>query len=184
MVSRRSSLGDIKNFVKACLSKVYTKDSDLFCRNQGRGVSERCVVFRFAYYLQCRLTQFFVDCDFNSSYHGHFENGNIVWEHRNGKPITNPDGTVTYRFVDIIIHKRNNFEKNQANQSDFLCFEIKKWNNRNKKQIGKDKNNLHVMTSEYGYVYGFFINFGRDKESSTWTIFQNGQEIETNSRIF
>lgn len=184
MISRQSSLDEIKGVVKTCLSQLYDKDAELFTRNGGKGLSERCMVFRFAHYLQTELADFFVDCDFNSSYHGHYENGIFVWEQRDGKPIENADGMTTYRFVDIIIHKRSKFENNQPNLSDFLCFEIKKWNNGNKAQIDKDKNNLHAMTSVYGYVYGFFINFGQTKDSSRWTIFQRGQEIESNTEIF
>ncbi len=171
MISRDSSLEEIKDVVKSCLSRVYDNDADLFNRNSGKCVSERCIVFRFAHYLQKELTNFYVDCDFNSSYHRDPENG---WEQKQGKPIENPDGTTTNRFVDIIIHKRSNFKNNAPNYSDFLCFEIKKWNNYNKEQNEKDENNLKDLTSRYGYVYGFHISFHRVKSKTKWTIYKDG----------
>ena len=184
MVSRTSSLTEIKTVIKECLNDVYTTDSDILERNNGKGVCERSIVFRLAYYLQNKIPDFFVDCDFNSSYHGHFENGDLIWQQRQGKPIENQDGTTTERFVDIIIHKRHNFQNNESNTSDFLCFEIKKWNNYDKAQIEKDKNNLCIMTSRYGYVYGFFISIHKVKTKTSWTIFQHGRPIEENAVIF
>ena len=184
MISRNSSLEEIKLFLKSCLNKLYESDSELFNTNNGKGVCERCMVFRFAHYLQDRLPGFYVDCDFNSSLHGHFENGNLVWQRRSGKPIENPDGTITNRFVDIIVHKRQDFQINQPNTSDFICFEIKKWNNHNATQANKDKQNLKILTSRYGYKYGFFLTLHKNKAKSSWLIFQHGNPLEENLIIF
>src|SRR4030043_55491 len=107
------NLEEIKGKIKACLQKLYQNDTLLFERNNGKGLCERCIVFRFALYLQEEFSDYFVDCDFNSA----SVNGQPV----GGKPITNIDGrTSTNRFVDIIVHKRT-VETN----TDFICFEVK-----------------------------------------------------------
>lgn len=140
----------IRETINDCIGKLYDIDKDLFKKNEGRGVCERCLVFRFAHYLQEEFNGYFVDCDYNSS----FARG----QSRNGKPIINEDGSETKRFVDIIIHKRS------AEESDYICFEIKKWNNRSEYAVQKDENNLKHLTSSYGYKYGFHVTFGKTKE--------------------
>lgn len=180
MVSRHSTLNEIKNLVKETISQLYEKDHFLFERNKGKGVCERSIVFRFAHYLQIRIPDFFVDCDFNSSYEAYINpDGRVIGRERQGKPITNEDGTITKRFVDIIVHKRDFRTIN-----DLICFEIKKWNNTNADDINKDKNNLRVLTSTYGYIYGFHISFHREKKKTKWTIFHKGEIIENNSLVF
>lgn len=181
MISRESSLDDIKAVVRDCLQELYETDVSLFQRKKQKGMSERCLVFRFAHYLQNKLgNSFFVDCDFNSSFVGHFDvNGNFVARERAGKQIQNPDGTLTKRLIDIIVHKRDAMPTN-----DFICFEFKQWYRGTLSALEKDKNNLKQLTSTYGYLYGFHIIFGQIRNSSKWTIFQNGQEIETNANIF
>jgi len=47
MVSRTSSLTEIKTVIKECLNDVYTTDSDILERNNGKGVCERSIVFLF-----------------------------------------------------------------------------------------------------------------------------------------
>ena len=165
------SLVEIKNKIKTCLQKLYQNDSILFERNKGKGLCERCVVFRFALYLQEEFSSYFVDCDFNSA----SVNGWPV----SGKPITNLDQTSTKRFIDIIVHRRtfNQF-------SDFICFEIKKWNNNDRKTSAKDKNNLRILTSEYGYRYGFYLMLGKTREKTKWDIFQNGESLNSMEPVF
>ena len=72
------------------------------------------------------------------------------------------DGSVKYRFVDIIIHKRDSDPQN-----DLICFEIKKWNNYDAEEIEKDKNNLNVLTSQFGYNYGFQMTIHKVKTKTT-----------------
>ena len=86
---------------------------------------------------------------------------------------SNPDYSTTDRFVDIILHKRT-----QPPDTDFICFEIKKWNNTNRIDVEKDRNNLRVLTSEYGYKYGFYLILGRTMETTKWAIFENGDILE------
>ena len=180
MVSRSSTLNEIKELVAKCINQVYVEDRFLFSRNRGVGVCERAIVFRFAHYLQDRIPNYFVDCDFNSSFEGYIDQGgNIIGQERPGKPIENENGTITKRFIDIIVHKRDYQTRN-----DLICFEIKKWNNRNSIEIRKDKNNLRVLTSQYGYIYGFHISFHREREKTTWEIFENGSSIEQKSLVF
>ena len=182
MISRDSSLDEIKAVVRNCLNELYDRDAPLFQRNKKKGICERCIVFRFAHYLQNLLrNSFFVDCDFNSSFVGLFdEHGHFVARERGGKEIRNPDGTLTKRFVDIIVHKRNY----TIPTNDLICFELKKWDNDSLRELKKDINNLKQLTSTYGYLYGFHLIFGQTRDSSKWTIFQHGQAIETDAKIY
>jgi len=160
-VSRNSSLDEIKGLVKECLGQLYAEEGGILKRNNGRGVCERSIVFRFAHYLQNKLSpDYFVDCDFNSS----FERGRAI----RGKPIGNVD-----RFVDIIVHKRDSHPQN-----DLICLEIKKWNNTSRTAINKDENNLRVLTYEYRYKYGFHISIHKVKTKTRWTIFEDGRPLE------
>jgi hypothetical protein len=166
------SLERIKEKTQSCLEKLYRDDSVLFTRNRGEGLCERCIVFRLALYLQEAFCGYFVDCDFNSA----SENERQV----SGKPITDPDGrTSTKRFVDIIVHKRT-FQQG----SDFICFEVKKWNYRNRDAIEKDKNNLKVLTRGYGYRYGIYLILGKCLKTAKWTIFQNGEIGNPETLVF
>lgn len=157
-------LEKVTSVVKECLQKLYVNDHALFDRNDGQGVGERCLVFRFAYYLQGAFSDYFVDCDFNSS-------SDECGQLRDGKQIRNPDGTSTNRFVDVIIHERGG----NGWLSDFICFEIKKWNNGDRVSAKKDKNNLRELTSKYGYKYGFYLIFGKEMQKTTWMIYQRDQ---------
>lgn len=172
MISRNSSLNEIKDLVKRCLDKVYLEEGRIFEKNNGRGVCERMIVFRFAYYLQSefldpqsKLQNWFVDCDYNSS----FENG----QERSGKQVVGPHESPKNSFPDVIVHKRMN------DGSDLICFEIKKWNNYDKEGIKKDENNLAYMTSDsgYNYVYGFYIKIHKQREKTKMTIFESGTPI-------
>lgn len=174
MISRNSSLPAIKIFVKSNLNLLYDRDEELFNRNKGKGVSERCIVFRFAHYLQNNIENgFYVDCDFNSSY-----------RQPSGKALADNEGNIVKRFVDIIIHKRSNFPNDQPNINNLICFEIKKWNNYDKKGILKDETNLTDLTSvNFGYAFGFYISLHRIKEKTKWSIYENGRLIEK-SQVF
>jgi len=120
-----------------------------------------------------------VDCDFNSSWERTYAEEGILGEtrERSGKSIRNPDGSETKRFIDIIIHQRNLIQGN-----DFICLEIKKWNNS--AGIEKDINNLKRLTSDYGYRYGFHLILGKTRNKTRWSIFQDGQKITDNERVF
>ena len=177
---RNDTLDQIKILIQNCLSQLYDNDRFLFERNNNRGISERGLVFRFAYYLQNEIEDFYVDCDFNSSFEHHInEHGDQLSTEMSGKEIKNQDGTITKRFIDIIVHKRD-FQTN----SDYICFEFKKWNNNKAFEREKDFNNLRRLTSDYGYKFGFHIVLGKTMNDTRWTIFWNGGEVESNSLVF
>lgn len=154
--------------VADALRMLYENDLCLFERNFGRGLSERCIVFRFAHYLQDEFQEHYVDCDFNSSSYGLTQ--------QLGKMIHNTDGTTTKRFIDIIIHKRD-FNSASGYINNFVCFEIKKWNNKTIKGIEKDHNNLKVLTSDYCYKYGFHIILGKRDNETTMEVFERNEHI-------
>lgn len=148
---------EIRHVINKCLKKLYRRDESLFI---GKGLCERCLVFRFAMYLQEAFRHYYVDCDYNSSMvNGHRTSGKLI-----GK---------TKRFIDIIVHDRGS--------NDFICFEVKKWNNMRTKDILKDYENLMVLTAEgsagYGYKYGFHLVLGKSLSSSKLKIFQHGKKI-------
>ncbi len=181
-LSRNSSRDSFEDLVRECLNRLYEVDGPIFERNEGEGVSERSIVFRFAHYLQDdpRLSGFFVDCDFNSSFKGYEgPNGKFVYQDVHGKPLIDESGREKLRFVDIIVHKREN-----SPQNDLICFEIKKWNNTHKKDFAKDHYNLIDLTRRYGYVCGFQITLHRNRWKSYWTIYEGGRVVDDKKPIF
>jgi hypothetical protein len=178
-----ASLNQIKDLIKSCLRELYQEYGDLFTKNEGRGISERCLVFRFAYYLQNKMDDYFVDCDYNSSFvlYTNRRTGERKVKQRSGKPIV-IDGISKKRFIDIIVHKRNDNPND-----DFLCLEIKKWNNYPKSNREKDLNNLRVLTTQgvegYQYLYGFFLLLGKEMSDTKWIIYEGGKVI-LNSFVF
>ncbi len=178
MIYADYELQNVTAVVRSCLSKLYEADSFLFKRNDGKGVCERCLVFRFAHYLQDELPEYYVDCDFNSSaVVERSASGQLVVAERPRKEITNPDGTITGRYIDVIVHKRD-----YQTENDYICFEFKKWHNR--KDIEKDVNNLKQLTSRYLYKLGFLLIFGRVLEKTKWTIFKDGRELVQDQLVY
>ena len=177
-------LEKILSIIDRCLGQLYEKDSELFEGNEGRGISERGIVFRFAYYLQLEINKnypgYFVDCDFNSSA---LMDKNRNPNEESGKSIPDLEDTkkkhfnkYTKRFIDIIIHKRNT-----KREDNLFCFEVKKWNCYGKKckdAKKKDTNNLKYLTlPKYDYKYGFHLILGRHKQDAKCNIFKNGMQI-------
>ncbi len=152
-------LEEIKDLLNKCLDELYSENINLFDMNYKKAVCERCLVFRFAYYLQKRLgTEHYVDCDYNSS---------IV----NDQRISGKEVWLKKRFIDIIVHKR------KRSDSDFICFEIKKWNNCTPQGIRKDQENLKILTSKFGYKYGFHIIFGKTRNKTSINVFMEGRKL-------
>lgn len=178
MIYADPNLEAVTKVVKRCLTTLYKADTFLFQRNDGKGVCERGMVFRFAHYLQNELDGYYVDCDFNSSFViERAADGQLLHRERTGKEIQNEDGTATKRYIDIIVHKRDYNSNN-----DYICFEFKKWHNN--KGIDKDINNLKQLTSQYHYQYGFLITFGSERNKSKWRVFNGGKELLTEQLIF
>ncbi|MFW9887481.1 MAG: hypothetical protein ACFFER_04825 [Candidatus Thorarchaeota archaeon] len=159
----------VEKLVRKCLKLLYTRDADLFDRNNGEGVCERCLVFRFAHYLQNEIDDYKVDCDFDSSYDFDLIQGTATPS--NIKQIPWRDGTTSdrTRYVDIIVHKRT-----AEPSSDFFCFEFKKWNRGTQEERDEDLNKLEKLTSVYNYEFGFFIELGANKNTTKWTAFRRG----------
>jgi len=163
-------------FIKVCLDKLYSKEKFLFSND----LCERCLVFRLAYHLQIVFNKeystegYFVDCDYNSSCY--YDEGRGKPRRRGGKPVPDQISKRTKkRFIDIIVHKRGSI-----NDSNLICFEIKKWNNCTAEGMEKDKNNLAVLTSQYSYSFGFHLIFGEVKEDLKLCVFNGSEKLEVN----
>jgi hypothetical protein len=177
---RNAGLSQFKKLILSCLDELYSRDKFLFERNrptirsEPRGICERCLVFRFAHYLQNKIgKEFYVDCDFNSSFNRR--------THRDipQKTIDDSDGTSRRRYVDIIVHERD-----WSSENDLICFEIKKWNNKDEESHNKDINNLKQMTSRYRYRYGFHLILGATKEETRWSVFEKGKMTIQEEHVF
>lgn len=161
------------DIIKACLDELYSKEKFLFNNN----LCERCLVFRLAHHLQIIFNkeysaeEYFVDCDYNSSCY--YDEGSRERKRRGEKPI--PDqisGKIKKRFIDIIVHKRES-----GSDSNLICFEIKKWNNCKVEGMKKDKNNLAVLTSQYGYSFGFYLIFGKAEKDLKLYVFKGSKKL-------
>lgn len=157
------------------LNVLYSQELNLFMNNNWTWLAERCLVFRFAYYLQkfFKNKGYFVDCDYNSSLELiQNKSGEYLRKNKEGKPIRCVDENWNLvsvkRFIDIIVHKR------VARETDLICFEIKKWNNKTKNGMDKDVNNLKILTSEYWYKYGFHLIFWRTRNKCKINVYANG----------
>ncbi len=140
------------------LDRLYTKELHLFTNNEGKWLTERCLVFRISFFLQRFFTKYkyYVDCDYNSSLElVYTHDGRYQWKNNPGKLITCKNSqwnlVMIKRFIDIIIHKRVN------KRTDLICFEVKKRNNQDSKNMEKDTNNLKVLTSDYWYKFWFHL---------------------------
>lgn len=154
--------------INSCVDKLYNKDKYLFdCK-----VCERCLMFRLAYYLQIKFSDYFVDCEFNKM-------GFYGYKHESKVEPTKQDSRLKKMYADIIIHKRNS-----NIQDNFICLEIK----RTKRGIDNDLKRLENMTREngfqyentnyvYAYDFGFLIYLPKDRTKSEIKIFKNGEEL-------
>ncbi|MBR6908450.1 hypothetical protein IKN40_08455 [bacterium] len=60
----RNNIDYYLQVINTVLDILYNEEQDLFEND----VCERCLVFRFSYYLQKELNYLYVDCDYNASY--------------------------------------------------------------------------------------------------------------------
>lgn len=175
----------LEKFIKPCIDFLYENEDILFKND----LSERCIVFRFAYQLQKKLSEtseyeeYLVDCDYNSRTEYDEESGEC--KRSKGKQIKDilmdrssdlDEEKSTGRFIDLIVHKRS-CNIDMERWSDLFCLEIKKWNNTTKDRMLKDRNNLEKLTTHYGYKFGFYLIFGEDKTETKIEVFQNGKII-------
>jgi len=161
------------DIIKVCLDELYIKEKFLFDNN----LCERCLVFRLAHHLQIIFNKvysaerYFIDCDYNSSCY--YDEGRGELKRSSGKPIPNQIIKKTKkRFIDIIVHKRES-----GSDSNLICFEIKKWNNCTVEGMKKDKNNLAVLTSQYGYSFGFYLIFGKAEKDLKLYVFKGSKKL-------
>lgn len=156
------------------LDDMYLHEDGLFSKNKGRWLAERCIVFRFAHHLQnfFKNYNYHVDCDYNSSFELKVnDDGTRSWVNVSGKPIPYTDAHWNLksicRFIDIIVHKRI------ARETNTICFEVKKWNNKTPEGMNKDRNNLKVLTSIYWYKFWFHLIFWRRRNKCKIDVYKN-----------
>lgn len=174
-------LNTIKEKVRVCLNRLYTEDGELF-NKPGRGVAERCLVFRLAHYLQEEFDDYFVDCDYNFS--SRIIGGHIL--EVPGKETVNRQGDKKKIFPDIIIHKRGS-RRTQITPDyilfgNLICFEVKKWNNTRNGAGEEDEHRVKYLTTKFAYLYGFYIVLGKTKDATTWTVYEKTQGDPTVTR--
>lgn len=148
----------IKEKIRHALRVLYREDKYLF----DKGLCERCILHRFAVNLERQNFEgYHVDCEYNKSHLG---------EITTTKKVSNINGN----YIDIIITKRD------ANpHNDLICFEVKKWNNYDKRN--KDRENLKILTGgiKFGYDYGFYVIFGITIDKTRIEIYKNGEFFES-----
>ncbi len=187
-MNRDSSLEEVKELVRNTLIRLYKIDAELFKRKQDKMMHELCFTFRLAHHLQSIIGEdFFVDSHYDSSYKKRLdnegnpvldENGNIIWDEQDQKYFLKIGGKGR-RYVDIIVHKR------EANsESDFICFELKKWTTDKPKTRRYDSNKLVQLTTTYHYKYGFYLVLGKEMRDCRWIIFHDGVIEEPNAPVF
>jgi len=154
------------NHISTILDELYEQESDLFEHD----LCERCIMFRFAYRLQ-KLYEwtYFVDCEYNKAFkpdeNGNYNESSLKW-------ITQPDWTVSNKYIDIIVRDKR---VPSNSYTDIICFELKKeWNSEWR---DKDKINLEQLTSNkegfwYGYQYWFALTFWKKRDSCVCDIYK------------
>jgi hypothetical protein len=180
-----------KEIILSCLEELYTKDSALIYND----VSERAITHKLAEYLQKKIPEYHVDCEYNRNYEkGRYKPKfiKIIREEtlRRSKAIIDKalraNGTTetddleslieVSTYPDIIVHRR------LTNERNLIVIELKKDNT----QVPDDFDflKLRKFTSrddenEYKYDLGVFIRLPiknpRNKPVIKW--FQFGREI-------
>jgi len=148
----------IKDKIRHALKALYKEDKYLF----DKGLCERCILHRFAVNLERQnFKDYHVDCEYNKSHLG---------EITTNKMVSNINGN----YIDIIITKRNDNP-----QDDLICFEVKKWNNYDKR--AKDRENLIILTGgiKFDYDYGLYIIFGKTIDKTKIEIYKSGKLSES-----
>lgn len=163
------NLDNIKEKINIALDELYKNDPYLFEKD----LCERCINHKFANYSEAQnFNDYFVDCEYNRAYSK--RNGGVKT-----KKITTKDGN----YVDIVITKRNDNV-----EDDLVCFEVKKWNNKDgKKGFELDRLKLKILTGKklpvdfksgeilkdddgdnycFNYQFGVFIIFGPSRDEA------------------
>jgi hypothetical protein len=151
-------LQELRAKVKIAFDKLYEEDQFLF----NNGLSERCIVHRFAVHLESddKFRGYYVDCEYNRS------NWNEIPD---SKTATGHKGN----YIDIVITKRDG---NYIN--DLVCFEVKKANT--KRGTANDREKLRILTGgrQFGYAYGMFVVLYKNKAKTKIELYCNGVKTE------
>lgn len=125
--------------VEAALEELLTKDRHLLEVD----ANERSLTYRFGMYLQQRLQDFDVDCEYNRN--GQVPKtvpANLI------RPMADDTDAKTV-FPDVIAHKRG------GNSNNYLVIEFKKSTNNTNHSVDLDK--LRAYKSELNYTFALFI---------------------------
>ncbi len=175
------NLEEIKGKIKNAIDRLY-KDHSFLIKE---GLNERSISQKFATCLEQENfgNGYFVDCEYDKAY----SSGENIGKKR----VISERGN----SIDIVITKRDNNEEN-----DLACFETKKWSNKNKIEIERDRKKLRVLTGielptdftskeilknqngemySFNYKYGFFVVFGLTKEETKIEVYIRGQKNQT-----
>ncbi len=172
----RNNIDYYLQVINTVLDILYNEEQDLFEND----VCERCLVFRFSYYLQKELNYLYVDCDYNASYRNNWD-----WFYRaqHGKEIIDNNWNSSKRFIDIIVRKERNLADNEIHHTntDILCFECKKRNNYDKKWHQKDIDNIRYLTTKYWYNYWFLLKFWKERGKCKIDVYERWEKLVLNS---
>jgi hypothetical protein len=169
-------LEELKSKIDLVLNKLYKNEIYLFEHN----LCERCINYKFALYLEELFSKYyFVDSEYNRAY-----------SKRNGGVGTKKITTQYGNYVDIVITKRDDNPDH-----DFVCFEIKKWNNEGGEiAIEEDRNKLRILTGNklptdkesnqllknddgdyycFNYKFGVLIIYAQTREDVIVEIIEN-----------
>jgi hypothetical protein len=165
----------IEQIIQECLATLLGKDSNLLEND----VSERAITHKFAEYLQARIPNLDVDCEYNRNY----ELGERVEkrlyilkcdreENIRCGLLGEDDLLAISTYPDIIVHRR------KTNAENLIVIEVKKKNSRVSHKHDYDKLIAFTDNSDqnlYHYKYGIFILLDTGKRNPnkpklTWFI--------------
>ena len=149
------NLREIKNKINRALDKLYKIDQFLFDED----LCERCITHKLTMYLEEQGFDggYFVDYEYNKS-------------HSNQKTRLKRVISEKGNYIDIIITKRDGDYRN-----DLACFEVKKWNTREKEDRDIEKLKNLTGKENFCYKYGFYIILGKKRYQTKFKLVIHGQ---------
>ncbi|MGA9112016.1 MAG: hypothetical protein WB290_17170 [Smithella sp.] len=165
----------IEQIIHECLKELLKKDSNLLKND----VSERTITHKLAEYLQDRIPNLNVDCEYNRNYELGERVEKILYvlnierkEKIRSGLLEEDDLLAISTYPDIIVHRR------MTNAKNLLVIEVKKKNSRVSRD--HDFKKLRAFTDSsnrnlYHYKYGVFILLDTgtrklEKPELTWFI--------------
>ncbi|MDP2750383.1 MAG: hypothetical protein Q8O89_06130 [Nanoarchaeota archaeon] len=159
---------DTKQKIKSALESFYAERPSLLDFE----LKEECMNFRIAHHLQNLFgNDYYVDCEYNREYN---------LSGYTAKKIADGDEFI----VDMIVHKRN---RDVRVHDDYLCFEIKKWKEKDKNRLKRDREVLEVLTGSTGkfsYHHGFHIILGNKLKDTKIMMFERGKKTTEDYVLF